>query len=178
MCFWAFSPSLTSLLVLPDSNNCERNQAINMPYFRNLRFGNSGFEFKDGHKALTIKVFSTILSLTEAQNHTYLFTKRRFRKQSFRKPALFFPPFNARRIFPTHDTNNPTNSLRKDGSPPSSSHACRCSGDKRPSPCCTRPQLSPRRPAIARPASYPKGACPKRRHNACRRRAERICCLP
>ena len=143
---------------------CERNQAIIMPHFRNLRFGNSGFEFKDGHKALTIKVFSTILSLTEAQNPAYLFTKRRFRKQSFRKPALFFPPFNARRIFPTHDTNNPTNSLPKDGSPPSPSHACRCSRDKRPSPYCTRPQLSPRRPAIARPASYPKGACPKRRH--------------
>lgn len=31
---------------------------------------------------------------------------------------MFFPPFNARRIFPAHDTNNPTNSLRKDGSPP------------------------------------------------------------
>ena len=69
---------------------CERNQAINMPHFRNLRFGNSGFEFKDGHKALTIKVFSAILSLTKAQNHTYLFTKRRFRKQSFQKSALFF----------------------------------------------------------------------------------------
>ena len=69
---------------------CERNQAINMPYFRNLRFGNSGFEFKDGHKALTIKVFSTILSLTEVQNPAYLFTKRKFRKQSFPKPALFF----------------------------------------------------------------------------------------
>ena len=91
---------------------------------------------------------------------------------------VVFPPFNARRIFPAHDTNNSTNSLRKDGSPPSSSHVCRCSGDKRPSPCCTRPLLSARRPAIARPASYPKGACPKRRHNACRRRAERICCLP
>lgn len=61
-----------------------------MPHFRNLRFGNSGFEFKDGHKALTIKVFSAILSLTKAQNHAYLFTKRRFRKQSFPKPALFF----------------------------------------------------------------------------------------
>ena len=109
-----------------------------MPHFRNLRFGNSGFEFKDGHKALTIKVFSAILSLTKAQNHAYLFTKRRFRKQSFQKPALFFPPFNARRIFPAHDTNNPTNSLRKDGSQPSSSHVCRCSRDKRPSPCCTR----------------------------------------
>ena len=69
---------------------CEKNQAIILPHFRNLRFGNSGFEFKDGHKALTIKVFSTILSLTEAQNPAYLFTKRRFRKQSFRKPALFF----------------------------------------------------------------------------------------
>lgn len=157
---------------------CERNQAIIMPHFRNLRFGNSGFEFKDGYKALTIKVFSAILSLAKAQNHACIFTKRRFRKQSFRKPALFFPPFNARRIFPAHDTNNPTNSLRKDGSPPSSSHVCRCSGDKRPSPSCTRPQLSARRPAIARPASCPKGACPKRRHNACRRRAERICCLP
>lgn len=131
-----------------------------MLHFRNLRFGNSGFEFKDGHKALTIKVFSTILSLTEAQNPAYLFTKRRFRKQSFRKPTLFFPPFNARRIFPTHDTNNPTNSLPKDGSPPSPSHACRCSGDKRPSPYCTRPLLSARRPAIARPASYPKALAP------------------
>lgn len=69
---------------------CERNQAIIMPYFRNLRFGNSGFEFKDGHKALTIKVFSTTLSLTKAQNHACIFTKRRFRKQSFQKPALFF----------------------------------------------------------------------------------------
>ena len=109
-------------------------------------------------------MFSTILSLTEAQTPAYLFTKRRFRKQSFRKPTLFFPPFNARRIFPAHDTNNSTNSLRKDGSPPSSSHVCRCSGDKRPSPYCIRPLLSARRPAIARPASYPKGACPKRRH--------------
>lgn len=135
-----------------------------MPHFRNLRFGNSGFEFKDGHKALTIKVFSAILSLTKAQNHTYLFTKRRFRKQSFQKSALFFLPFNARRIFPAHDTSNPTNSRRKDGSPPLPSHVCRCSGDKRPSPCCTRPLLSARRPAIARPASCPKGACPKRRH--------------
>lgn len=122
-----------------------------MLHFRNLRFGNSGFEFKDGHKALTIKVFSTILSLTEAQNPAYLFTKRRFRKQSFRKPALFFPPFNARRIFPAHDTNNPTNSLPKDGSQPSPSHVCRCSGDKRPSPSCTRPLLSaPVLPSLAR----------------------------
>lgn len=143
---------------------CERNQAIIMPHFRNLRFGNSGFEFKDGYKALTIKVFSAILSLAKAQNHACIFTKRRFRKLLFPKPALFFPPFNARRIFPAHDTNNPTNSLPKDGSPPSPSHACRCSGDKRPSPYCTRPLLSARRPAIARPASYPKGACPKRRH--------------
>lgn len=61
-----------------------------MPHFRNLRFGNSGFEFKDGHKALTIKVFSAILSLAKAQNPAYLFTKRRFRKQSFQKPTLFF----------------------------------------------------------------------------------------
>ena len=112
------------------------------------------------------------------QNDDLLRKKSGYYYALFPKPALFFPPFNARRIFPAHDTNNPTNSLRKDGSPPLPPHACRCSGDKRPSPYCTRPLLSPRRPAIARPASCPKGACPKRRHNACRRRAERICCLP
>ena len=112
------------------------------------------------------------------QNDDLLRKKSGYYYASFPKPTLFFPPFNAKRIFPAHDTNNPTNSLRKDGSPPSSSHVCRCSGDKRPSPYCTRPLLSARRPAIARPASYPKGACPKRRHNACRRMAERICCLP
>lgn len=138
-------------------------------------------------------MFSTILSLTEVQNPAYLFTKRRFRKQSFRKPALFFPPFNARKIFPAHDTNNPTNSLRKDGSPPSPPHACRCSGDKRPSPSCTRPLLSPRRPPSLARHLIPKALAPNddilrlilverlaylRRHNACRRRAERICCLP
>lgn len=136
-------------------------------------------------------MFSTILSLTEAQNPAYLFTKRKFRKQSFRKPALFFPPFNARRIFPAHDTNNPTNSLRKDGSPPSPPHACRCSRDKR-RPAPVHNHRLAVLPSLARHL-IPKALAPNddilrlilverlaylRRHNACRRRAERICCLP
>ena len=144
---------------------CERNQAIIMPCFRNLRFGNSGFEFKDGHKALTIKVFSTILSLTEAQNPAYLFTKRRFRKQSFRKPALLFfhrlmqeeffqhtipviPSIAYRRMVHRHRLHSPA-------------VVQEISARRRPAP--VHYYRLAVLPSLARHL-IPKGACPKRRH--------------
>ena len=62
-------------------------------YFRNLHFGNSGFECKDKEKLLTIKAFSLVMN----------------------------------KILAAHDTNNPMNSLRRDGSPPLPLPGCHCS---------------------------------------------------
>lgn len=164
-----------------------------MPHFRNLRFGNSGFEFKDGYKALTIKVFSAILSLAKAQNHACIFTKRRFRKQSFPKPALFFHRLMQEEFFQHTIPIIPRIAYRR------MVHRHRFHTPAVAQEISARRRAAPVHyyrlavlPSLARHL-IPKALAPNddilglilverlaylRRHNACRRRAERICCLP
>lgn len=162
---------------------CERNQAIIMPYFRNLRFGNSGFEFKDGHKALTIKVFSTILSLTEVQNPAYLFPKpalffhRLMQEEFFQHTIPIIPRIAYGRMVQRHRLHT-------------SAVVQKISARRRAAP--VHYYRLAVLPSLARHL-IPKALAPNddilrlilverlaylRRHNACRRRAERICCLP
>ena len=164
-----------------------------MPHFRNLRFGNSGFEFKDGHKALTIKVFSAILSLTEAQpSHIYL-RNAGFGNNRFRNLRCFFHRLMQEEFFQHTIPIIPRISYGR------MVHRHRLHTSAVVQEISARRRTAPVHyyrlavlPSLARHL-IPKALAPNddilglilverlaylRRHNACRRRAERICCLP